>query len=74
MVVVSFGVSPHLIGHLVDFPLGSYLRMVGVWACCGPEPNCILGSSNRPLGFLSIWLLFERSLEGPFYFLEEPLG
>ena len=59
MIVVSFEVSPHLTGLLVDFPLGCCLRMVGFWACCGPEPKCIFGSSNRPLGFSSIWLLFE---------------
>ena len=51
MIVVSFEVSPHLTGLLVDFPLGCCLRMVGFWACCGPEPKCIFGSSNRPLGF-----------------------
>ena len=50
-IAVSFEVSPHLIGHLVNFPLGCYLRMAGFWACCGPERKFIFGSSNRPLGF-----------------------
>ena len=75
MVVVSFGVSPHLIGHLVDFPLGSYLRMFGVWACSGPEPNCILGSSNRPLGSFFPFGYYLSVVWGVlFSFLRSPLG